>query len=165
MPDAGPLNRELQLAMLRAMAAAYPREIISFGHDRTRGISDDALATVLYLQEHALCEANVRQSVDGHFSWGGAKITAKGLDFLADDGGLTAILGVVTVKLHADTVRELIEAKVDAGPGTPEEKVKAKSFLRRMSEEGLQMLTRDLMRRGLDHVPDVPGWLSGLGHG
>ena len=41
-------------------------------------------------------------------------ITARGLDFLADDGGLTAILRTVVMKLHADTIRDMLLAKADA---------------------------------------------------
>jgi hypothetical protein len=43
-----------------------------------------------------------------------AKITARGLDFLEDDGGLGAILNVVTIRLEADTLRQLLETKINA---------------------------------------------------
>ena len=163
MSDAGLLNRNLQLSMLRKMEVAYPHTVNSFSEDRTRGISRECLANILYLEEHALCEANVSQAMDGSYLWGSAKITAKGLDFLADDGGLGAILNVVTVKLHAATIRDLIEAKIDAGPGTPEEKATIKTYLKRLSGAALQAVARDLMKRGLDHLPDAVGWLHTFG--
>ena len=40
-------------------------------------------------------------------------ITAKGLDFLEDDGGLSAILGAITVKLDPDDLRALIAARIE----------------------------------------------------
>ena len=55
-----------------------------------------------------------QEKLGGKITWGGARITAKGIDFLEDDGGLSAILGVVTVKLHADTLREMLAKKIDA---------------------------------------------------
>ncbi len=41
-----------------------------------------------------------------------ARITAKSIDLLEDDGGVSAILGVVTAKLHEDTIRNLVLAEV-----------------------------------------------------
>jgi hypothetical protein len=66
-------------------------------------------------------------SISQSFIFQGAKITAKGLDFLADDGGLSAVLGTVTVRLHADSIKELLLAKVEAS-AVPAEK---KSWLRK----------------------------------
>ena len=45
-----------------------------------------------------------------------------GIDFLTDDGGLSAILGVVTVKLHSDTIQALIAAKIDQAEISDSEK-------------------------------------------
>lgn len=42
------------------------------------------------------------------------KITHKGIDFLEQNGSFSEILDVVTVKLHTDTIRDLIDAKIDA---------------------------------------------------
>lgn len=161
MPDVGPVNRELQLAMLRTMAAAYPNLIYALTEGEE--LDDEGVANLVYLQEHALCEAKVTFLMDGDWVFAGAKITAKGLDFLTNDGGLGAILNVVTVKLHADTIRDLIEARIDASPATPEEKAKVKSHLKRLSGAALQAIARDLMKRGLDHLPDAIQWFHTFG--
>jgi hypothetical protein len=60
---------------------------------------------------------------------GNVKITSRGIDFLADDGGLAAILGVVTVKLHEETLKALLEAGVDALPPPQTAKSTLKSHL------------------------------------
>ena len=88
-----------------------------------------------------------------------ASITAAGLDFLADDGGLSAILGVVTVKLHADTIRDLIGAKIDAAAIPAEQKSALKQRLAGLSGKALEAATADLVRTGLDHLPDAAHWL------
>lgn len=51
-------------------------------------------------------------------------LTAKGLDFIADDGGLGAILGDVTVRLHGDALRDLLISRVQSSG--EDETVKAK---------------------------------------
>ncbi|HLW92549.1 MAG TPA: hypothetical protein VKS78_14790 [Roseiarcus sp.] len=116
-------------------------------------------ANLMYLQDHGLCEPLVSQGLDGHFAWGGAKITARGLDFLEDDGGLSAVLGIVTVKLHADTVRELLAAKIDVSPLSPSEKSTLKKALRGLSDTALRSATTDLIHSGLQHIPNIAEWL------
>lgn len=76
-------------------------------------VTNKAPQTLQYLEEHGLCKSGVMIGADGHLALGESRITAAGLDFLEDDGGLSAILGVVTVRLHADTIRALIDAKIE----------------------------------------------------
>lgn len=79
------------------------------------------------------------------------EITVQGIDFLEDDGGLSAILGTVTFKLHADTIRDLIDAKIIESTAIPEqEKPALREALKGMKEEGLKQLTTRLISHGLD---------------
>ena len=41
-------------------------------------------------------------------------ITAKGIDFMMQDGGLSAILNTKIVKLHPDTIRDLLQNRIQA---------------------------------------------------
>jgi hypothetical protein len=116
----------------------------------------------MYLEEHGLCNGGVQIGSDAHFMLGASSITAAGLDLLADDGGLSAILGVVTVKLHADTIRDLIAAKIEASAMPAEEKSALKRRLTTLSQKALEAATTDLVRTGLDHLPDATHWLSKL---
>lgn len=69
------------------------------------------------------------------------KITAKGIDFLTDDGGLSAILGVVTVRLHSDTIQALLGAKINEANIPPEEKSRLKGILSKMGDVALAKFT------------------------
>jgi hypothetical protein len=117
---------------------------------------------LFYLQEHRLCEANTSMSADQIFSWAGATITAAGIDFLEDDGGLSAILGVATVKLDADTLRALIAARIDETALPAEEKAKWKAVVGTLSDSSLRAATSDLVQQGLQHIPNVIEMLRGL---
>jgi hypothetical protein len=99
----------------------------------------------------------------GYSYIGGTKITARGLDFLADDGGLSAIFGVVTVKLHADTIRDLIATKIEALPVPAAEKSALRKHLAELSEVALRAATTDLVKAGLDYLPNAVHWLQNLG--
>jgi len=159
----GPLDRDLQRTLLLAMRDCYPKE---YADDQFVNLNANALeANLLYLEEHGLCVAGLSPSIGGDYAWYGSKITARGLDFLAEDGGLSAILGVVTVKLHADTVRDLIAAKIDAAPIDPAEKSTLKTALAALPEAALKTITTSLVKTGLDHVPDAILWLrQSIGH-
>jgi hypothetical protein len=100
---------------------------------------------------------------DRTVSWGGARINQRGLDFLEDDAGVSAVLATVTVKLHKDTVRNLIEAKV-VGSTLPEDKKSViVTTLHAMPEAGLRALTTTLVQRGLNSLPDASHLLRLLG--
>lgn len=92
-------------------------------------------ANLRYLAEHGLVVCN-----DKNLS-ATVKITAKGIDFLTDDGGLSAILGVVTVKLHSDTIQALLDAKINEANIPPEEKSRLKGILSKMGDVALAKFT------------------------
>jgi hypothetical protein len=155
------LDRLFQRSLLMAMRDVYPRQM----HQVPTELDQDDekfYFNLFYLQEHRLCEANTSMSADGMISWGGANITAAGIDFLEDDGGLSAILGVVTVKLEADTIRQLISKKIDASDITAVEKIKWKTVVSGLPDAALRAATSDLVQQGLHHVPNVVEMLRGL---
>jgi hypothetical protein len=154
------IDMQYQLELLQEMKAEHPRGI-QYGPapDEVSKLA----ANLLYLTDHGLCDGGIQVGPDGHIHFGMTRITAAGLDFLSEDGGLSAILGIVTIKLHADTVRDLIAAKVDAAPIPVEEKSALKQHLAALSEAGLKSIVTDLVKTGLDHLPDAIHWLRTLG--
>ena len=153
-------NRELQNSLLRRMQAVYP--------DRLATLEDldwpIAVAQLSYLEGHGLCDAGLLPNMVG-YSWRGCRITEKGLDFLADDGGLSSIFGVITIKLHANTVRSLLADRVNASNLPEEKKSQLKTALGKLSTVALQAVTTDLAKMGLEHGPDALGHLERLASG
>lgn len=86
----------------------------------------------------------------GDLIYQGGNITAKGMDFLADDGGLSAVLGVVTIKLHDDTIKALIEARILASSLPEPEKKRLIDRLRELRAETTKHLVLKLVDLGLD---------------
>jgi len=104
------INRELQLELLQVLCECYPNKLSSSNlPDHIQHDPETITANMAYLDEHDLIEAGWFKSMSGPTQWTSAKLTCKGIDFLRDDGGLTAILGVVTVKFHEDTIKNLLE--------------------------------------------------------
>lgn len=155
------LDRELQRTLLLNLRRYYPamiprREFIpDWGLDEGR--DRKLVQNLCYLEEHGLVELNTSISLDEPIPIPGVRtacITSKGLDFLEDDGGLSAILGTVTVRLHADSIRDLVEAKILASDDVPEkDKSRLIETLKALSEEGLRQLTQRVVNYGLDQAP------------
>lgn len=98
--------------------------------------------------------------LDGFISFGSAKITKKGLDFIADDGGLSAILNIVTVKLHADTIRKMLSSKIATQDISHDQKMTLLQRVKGASEKALEAATTDLIQKGLHQIPDFVTWLQ-----
>ncbi len=153
------LNRDRQREILDILAACYPAPAPGKAVVRPEEEDFDC-SNMYYLQEHGLIKNGPTRSLNGEWVYPGAVITAAGLDFIADDGGLSAILGTITVKIHADSIRELLQKNLDSS-NLPTEK---KSWLRKqvsmLSDESLKTITKSLVQEGIDNVPDLAIWLK-----
>lgn len=83
------------------------------------------------------------------------KITAKGVDFIRDDGGLSAILSVQTVKLHEDTLKELLSIALQQAKLPEPEKESIKEAVKQLPAEGLKHLLTKLIDLGLSHAHEL----------
>ena len=81
------LDRALQRQILELLREHYPRGAIPVRHLELG--EEQAAINLGYLEEHGLCESGVIIGADGYLSFGQSTITATGLDFLEDDGGLS----------------------------------------------------------------------------
>ncbi|WP_448682614.1 hypothetical protein [Pseudomonas nicosulfuronedens] len=156
------INRALQKELLEHLRDVYPRESGNVGRI---GEPDETLGNLYYLQELGLIELAASNYIDGTKKVHHATITAQGIDFLEDDGGVSAILGTVTVKLHEDTLRQLIEAKVQASDLPPEQKSGILKALREAPGETTKQLITKLVDLGLENAPKaiplIQTWLQG----
>jgi hypothetical protein len=140
-------SREKQREILLQLREVYPAHTSFSVH--TEEEAREVAVNLKYLEEHGLCIADVQIQISSDATFiqlGACSITARGLDFLEDDGGLSAILGVVTVKLHADTIRDLIAAKIEATAMPAEEKSALKRRLGGLSQKALEVAATDLVR-------------------
>ena len=143
------LDREYQRQLLITLAQSYPRSVeagILMGDEFSK-----ANVNISYLHEHGLVEAEWFGPVHRGNPLMQATITAKGMDFLADDGGLGAILGIVTIKLHDETLKSIIEAKVLSSDLPRPDKQRFLDQLRQLPGETTKHLVLKLVDAGLDN--------------
>lgn len=157
------LDRALQLRILQDYVNAQPwgstTRLAEFDVDEEK-----VLANLLYLKEHGLIDPELKIAIDRQYYYGGGKITHKGNDFMLDDGGLSAIFGVVTIRLHDDTIRALIEMRVMESDLAPPDKQKLIAQLRSLPVETIKHVVLKLVDLGLEKGPQaivsIKSWLG-----
>lgn len=115
---------------------------------------------IAYLADHGFVSSYNRKSMDQIWNWGGVALTAKGLDYLTEDGGLTAHSSTITVRFETETLKALLCNKVDTSDATEEEKSKIKHALRSLGDQGLKELTSELVKLGIQSAPGLVSWLG-----
>ena len=152
------VSRALQLELLVRLRDVWPRPMREF--PKIDGISDDEIIrNLVYLEEHRLCSSGLLAGIDENYSYGGARITAIGLDFLEDDGGLSAILKTVTIKVHADTLRDMFNSKIETSALPQTEKSELKERIKSLPQKVLETATSDLVKAGLNNIPNFVEWM------
>jgi hypothetical protein len=153
------LDRSLQKEILEVLAASYPG-IVSI--EKIFPLFDAVYLriNISYLAEHGLVVTKMENYEDNSWSFYWAKITAKGLDFLAEDGGLGAILGVQTIRLHEDSIRQILIAKVEGSDADETVKAKLIEKLKSLPADGLAHLGVKLLDAGVKAIPNAINWLQ-----
>lgn len=154
------LSRGLQRRILELASEQYPayRDPEAF----LREAGNAFRVNVHYLEEHGLLQLKLETIHRRGEMVQGIRITAAGLDFLAGDGGLTAVLGVVTVKFHADTVKELLISKVEASGAQSSVKQRLIAKIKDLPAEITKEAIMTAAKSGIDHIPDIASWLDSL---
>ena len=158
------LDRSLHRKLLGMAQESYPHRS---EYPRTKHSETELMGNLLYLEEHGLVDAGIQIGIDNHFSAYGFKATAKGLDFIADDGGLSAILGVVTVRLHEDSVKALLLKQIEESSEPTSVKENLAKQIRELPAEALKSITIKALEVGLKSMPQfismLHSWLSSYG--
>lgn len=151
------MNRELQNQILTLAAEAYPESIYPGYNNTLDQLEERKFAAALkYLEQNYLIEKkSFTLSIDNFYSFGGITITNRGLDFLSDDGGLSAILNVVTVRFEADTLKAILENRINQSDLPPDDKKTMIDSLRELPADSIKHLTMKLLDEGLENLPSA----------
>jgi len=90
-------------------------------------------------------------------------ITERGVDFIRDDGGLSSILNVMTIKIHNETIEKL-EDVIKQSHLTAEQKSSYLGKLRELPAETTKHLVLKLLDLGLSRSGDVIQLISSYFH-
>lgn len=153
-------NRERQRHILEHAYKTYPRQV-QLSSTRTPEFDMEAIhAELKYLSGHGLIEMSYT-SGDEEDQWAfNIELTPTGIDFLADDGGLSAILGVVNIRLHQDTVRDLLLQRVADSDADNTVKGKVIEQIKSLPASGIQKVAEKALDAGLRNLPNAIQWLQ-----
>ncbi|OTG60974.1 hypothetical protein B9T36_00740 [Acinetobacter sp. ANC 4204] len=151
------LDRKLQLELLTKIAECYPFAWDDYERNTESDEYYKCAINLHYLSGHGLLTEKSTSAKPNTTGDGGGRlfikspaITEKGLDFLQNDGGLSAILGVVTVRFEADTIRTILQLKVDQSDLSPADKQKLRSVLQELPAENIKHLSTKIVDMGWD---------------
>ncbi|WP_260679849.1 hypothetical protein [Serratia liquefaciens] len=143
-------DRELQRYILSICIEAYPAytEWDGFSPDIMQHDNVMLSANIIYLAEHGLITIRQQRSDDPYSFLDNMRATCKGVDFMQNDGGLSAILNVKTIKLHRETI-VVLEDLIAISNMSEGDKEIAKSTLSELSTEALKALVQTVTTAGL----------------
>lgn len=150
-------SRDIQNAILKDLYEVYPtaKKITDIA-ESIKHPADVVSKNVKYLEMSKLI-----------YMWNGMlenqlsefpALNNKGIDFLKQDGGLSAILNVQIVKLHSDTVNDLknlLLHKLEQSEIPEEQKKKLLSKLNEYGDEATKHLLTKLLDAGIEKLPTL----------
>jgi len=163
-------DREYQHKVLTILANDYPNISDATGEWWQQEIKNNLgvyATNVKYLEDHGLVKDGLKISFDQTgrpylFQPKIPSITAKGIDFLSDDGGLSAILNVQTVKIHEESIKALVTLCIKNSSLSQEEKDSFIKAVKNLPAEGLKHLLTRLIDLGLSCGPQLSDLIQKL---
>lgn len=144
----------MQNEILDFLKSYYPNQVYFPEHNQFKDrLQDQTFQAVLYyLAEHGLIELkNIRRGtgVDGQVL--GARMTAKGWDYLTPDGGLTEYFNSVNVRFDAENIRQAIYDHISSLDLNIEKKKNILSHLKKFSVDTLREVAQQAILKGLEN--------------
>jgi hypothetical protein len=162
MSGEGELQKQREILAL--LNQAYPAPVFRPALKETLPSTDDhqLAALVQHLHELGYVEARIHisNSLPQRATLLNAVITARGRDYLKEDGGLTAVRDTLTIRLHADTIRDLIVAQIERSELEGSAKQKLIEQVKSLPAKGLEGVVGKLAEEGLARLPNAIQWLQ-----
>lgn len=165
------LDKELQFKILNLLIDSYPNASSAAYRAIKDMLSQDLFKTaanMAYLQEHGLIEDCFellatendldfyRQNPDfDPYRFYPPTITAEGIDFLLDDGGLTALKKTIRVRLEEETIRRLFEEQVKLLEISEEKKSVVLDEMKKVPAEVLKSLLSNALQKVVLNLPAI----------
>lgn len=153
------LDRQMQSDILHKLLSVFPDTYNFNTDDNFNQNPKKLLANLYYLQQHELIAkdsvifAQTLGDYERNHGINRTEITHKGIDFLLDDGGLSAILNILTIKFEAEQFKKLLQIKIQQSQSIPENKKEACiQYIKSLPAESTTHLMTKLIDYGIDEM-------------
>ena len=82
-------------------------------------------------------------------------ITAKGIDYIAEDGGLTNYYGSINIRLDDGLIKNLIKENIEKSSVDPKQKSKMNALLKTVSSSALSEIVKQSISAAFSNGPDI----------
>ena len=150
-------DRPKQKILLEDLLASYPSSMKT-GHLNATSLEMDEAELVrnlVYLKEHGLVDITSHVPVSGNVKVAAVKITAKGIDFLQDDGGLGAILSVQTIRFEDKELRDALIKIVEGSTSDTTLKSSLLTTIKQLPSEALKQVFSAMVGQGILMAPEA----------
>lgn len=146
------IDRDLQKRILTDLSNIYPKWADITDIDEYYQQLDDRtlIANLKYLAQNELITECIDITTDGMYILQPTEITHTGLDFLADDGGLSAILNTVTVKIDQSQMADLLKAIANL---SQEEQKTLFEAIKEAPSKAVETMVEKSVEKGFDNLP------------
>lgn len=146
------LDYSLIRTILERLQEAYPGRVdglYKLGDDE-----DKAIRHLAYLEQHRLIDITITQDKRGGYRISRGTITARGIDFLQADGGLSA-LAAPTIRIAPESLITVIDAALAERNVSAEERCLIQKGLGVAGPEAVKACVQRLIEAGIAHAPDL----------
>ena len=123
------------------------------------------IVNLQYLEQKGLVISHIIRSVDGKYSCAfPPELTADGWDYISQEGGVRANIDTITVKIHENTLAQLIYA-INQSQNTDQSlKDKLISDLKSLPGKTIASLSTKLICAALSHPAELTSLLQSVSH-
>ena len=150
-------DRQKQKILLEDLLASYPSTMKTSHLNATSLEMDEAelVRNLVYLKEHGLVNLTSHENLSGNVRVAAVKITAKGIDFLQDDGGLGAILSVQTIRFEDKELRDALIKIVEGSTSDTTLKSSLLTTIKQLPSEALKQVFSAMVGQGILMAPEA----------
>ena len=154
------IDRAFQKDLLITLRESFPTPVDPTLH-RPDGMSDkDFIGNLLYLEAHKLLVGPLDRSLTGAVILNTVTATHRGMDFIEDDGGLSAILGTIVIRFEADTLRHLLSDRIHTSDLPDHEKTVLSKALAEMPNASAREIAKQVTSRAISSAPGAAQWIK-----
>lgn len=161
------LERDYYIDVLQKLAETAPDHMgsVEWFQEKANENLKKYIVNLQYLEQKWLVVSHIIRSVDGKYSCAfPPELTADGWDYTSQEGGVRANIDTITVKIHENTLAQLIYAINQSQNMDQPLKDRLVSAAKSLPEKAMSSLVTQLIGVALSHPEKVVSLFQSVSH-